>query len=76
MTYEEPKWAEALNYKNQNTDDALQIFKLTRKTTYRLLGTLPNEIFRHSVVHPEYDEPYTFEKWLILYARHVPDHIE
>jgi hypothetical protein len=76
MTYDEAKWAEALDYQNQNVDDALQIFKLTRQSTYRLLKTLIDQVFMHSVVHPAYDEPYTFEEWLNIYTRHIPEHIE
>jgi hypothetical protein len=81
MEYEEDKWAEALDYQNQSVDDALQIFMLTRQTTYRLLKTLPDRVFTHSVVHPEagypeYGELYTLEKWLNIYTRHIRDHIE
>jgi DinB superfamily len=76
MGYEEAKWADALSYKKQSVDDALQIIMLARQTTYRLLKTLPDQVFAHSVTHPEYSEPYTFERWLNIYARHIPDHIE
>ena len=76
MGYEEAKWADALSYKKQSVEDALQIIKLARQSTYRLLKILPDEVFTHSVIHPEYSEPYTFERWLSIYARHIPDHIE
>lgn len=76
MGYEEGKWAAALDYQSQDADDALQLIKLARLTTYRLLKTLPEETFGHSVKHPEYKEPYTFEKWLNIYAHHIPDHVE
>ena len=76
MTYEEAKWADALNYQNQDADDALQIFKLTRQTAYRLLKTLPDQAFLQSAVHPEYSEPYSFEHWLNVYIDHVGEHIE
>ena len=76
MGYEEAKWADALSYKKQSVDDALQIIKLARQTTYHLLKTLPDEVFTHSVTHPEFSEPYTFERWLNIYPRHIPDHIE
>ena len=76
MAYEEPKWADVLNYREQSYEDALQVIKFARKTTYRLLKTLPDEVFSNSVIHPEYDEPYTFESWLNIYALHIPDHIE
>jgi hypothetical protein len=76
MGYEEAKWADALHYLNQSADDALQVIKYARQTTYNLLKALPDEVFSHSVKHQEYEEPYTFEKWLNIYARHIPDHIE
>ena len=76
MGYDEAMWAGALNYKDQDTEDALNIIRLARQTTYRLLKSLPDEVFTHSVVHPEYSEPYTFEKWLNIYSHHIPDHIE
>jgi hypothetical protein len=76
MAYEEAKWADALDYLSQSTDDALQIIKMARQTTYHLLKTLPDEVFSHSVTHPEYSEPYTFDKWLNIYSRHIPDHVE
>jgi uncharacterized damage-inducible protein DinB len=76
MGYDESKWAGALEYQKQDADDALQIIKLARQTSYRLLKTLPEEAFAHAVKHPEYSEPYTFDKWLSIYARHIPDHVE
>jgi hypothetical protein len=77
MGYEEAKWADALGYKEQSAEDALEIIRLARQSTYELLKRQPDEVFRHSVIHPEYpDHPYTFEGWLDIYARHIPDHIE
>ena len=75
MTYEEAKWAETLNYQNQDAEDALQILKLTRQTTYRLLKSLPDRAFMQTAVHPEYVVPYTIENWLDTYSRHIPEHI-
>jgi len=76
MGYEEAKWADALDYKNQDTQDSLEIIRLARQSTYRLLKTLPDEIFTHAVKHAEYTVPYTFEQWLNIYAHHIPDHID
>jgi hypothetical protein len=76
MAYEESKWAQALNYQAQSAEDALQVIKLARQTTYRLLGTLPDKVFEYSVTHPEMREPYTFDTWLGIYARHIPDHLD
>ncbi len=75
MGYDEAKWADALEYQKQDADDALQIIKLARQTSYRLLKTLPPDVFMHSVQHPEIGEAYTFDKWLSIYARHIPDHV-
>jgi len=74
--YDQDRWAKELDYHGQNTDDALQLVKLARQTTYPLLETLPDGVFSHSVTHPEYSEPYTFDKWLNLYSAHIPGHIE
>lgn len=76
MAYDESAWAPALNYQSQEADDALQIIRLARLTTYRLLKSLPSEVFSHAVTHPESKEPYTFDTWLGIYARHIPDHLE
>ena len=76
MGYEEAKWAGALDYQKQNVEDSLEIIKLARKSTYPLLKSLPDEVFTHSVKHQEYSEPYTFERWLTIYANHIQDHIE
>jgi hypothetical protein len=76
MGYEESKWANALNYKSQDIEDSLQIIKYARQTTYRLLKTLPDQVFSHSVIHPEFSQPYTFDQWLDIYSRHIPDHID
>ncbi len=76
MGYEEAKWAGALDYQHQDVECALDIIRLARQTTYELLKRLPDDVFMQSVVHPEYSEPYTFERWLNIYSRHIPDHIE
>jgi hypothetical protein len=76
MGYDQDKWANELNYHEQNYEDALEIVRLVRKTTYKLLKKQPDEVFEHSVRHPEYEEPYTFEQWLNIYSAHIPGHIE
>ncbi len=76
MAYDESGWADALHYQKQDAEESLQVIKYARQSTYRLLKTLPEDVFRHAVVHPEYDEPYTFEQWLTIYAHHIPNHVE
>ena len=76
MGYDQDKWAVELNYHEQSIEDALEVLRLARKTTYELLKRQSDEVFTHSIIHPEMDGPYTFEKWLGTYAKHVPGHIE
>ncbi|MBI1793900.1 MAG: DinB family protein [Chloroflexi bacterium] len=76
MGYDQDQWAIQLNYHEQSLEDALEILRLARKSTYELLKRQPDEVFTHSIVHPEMNEPYTFEKWISIYSKHIPGHIE
>jgi hypothetical protein len=77
MPYNQPLWADVLNYHEHNFDDALEVTRLARKTTYELLKRVPEIVFNtHWIKHPEYDEPYTFDKWVDIYSAHIPGHIE
>lgn len=76
MGYDQAKWADVLNYHEHNLEDALEVTRLARKTTYALLKRQPEEIFTHAIIHPEMTEPFTFERWLDIYSRHIPGHIE
>jgi hypothetical protein len=76
MGYDQDTWANSLDYHGQALQDALEVTRLARKTTYLLLKKQPDEVFEHSVKHPEYDEPYTFDQWLDIYSAHIPGHIE
>lgn len=76
MAYDQDKWANELNYHAQNIEDALEATRVARKTTYELLKTLSDEVFNtHWLKHPEFEDPYTFEKWLNIYSGHIPGHI-
>jgi hypothetical protein len=76
MGYDQDKWAVELNYHEQNFDDALEATRIARKTTYELLKRQSEEVFSHWLKHPEYEDPYTFEKWIKIYSGHIPGHIE
>ncbi len=77
MGYDQDKWAIELNYHEHDLEDALEATRIARKTTYALLKTVPDEIFNtHWLKHPEYEDPYTFNKWIDIYSRHIPGHIE
>ncbi len=76
MGYDQDAWANTLHYHEADLEDALETIRLVRKTTYELLKRQPDEVFKNSVKHPEYDEPYTFEKWIDIYSAHIPGHTE
>ena len=77
MGYDQDKWAIGLNYHEQDLDDALEATRIARKTTYKLLKTVSEEVFNtHWLKHPEYEDPYTFDKWINIYSNHIPGHIE
>jgi hypothetical protein len=76
MGYDQDKWADELNYHDQSHEDALETVHLVRKTTYELLKKQPDDVFIHTVKHPEYQAPYTFEQWINIYSAHIPGHIE
>ena len=76
MGYDQDVWASGLNYHDQNIEDALEVTRLARKTTFELLKRQPDNVFSHTVVHPEYTEPYAFDQWIDIYSSHIPGHIE
>lgn len=76
MAYDQDVWAKTLNYHDQDVEDALKIIKLVRRSTYKWLKTLPDEVFSNTAIHPEYEKPYSFEQWLSIYSEHIPGHIQ
>jgi hypothetical protein len=76
MAYDQDAWAVTLRYQEQDLEDALEVVRLARKTTYEILKKQPDEVFEHIVMHPEYKEPYTFDNWINIYSAHIPGHIE
>jgi len=74
MAYNEPEWATALHYHEQSTDDALQLFKYLRQASYKLIKTLPDLVWQHTIEHPE-NGTMTLDDWLDDYEDHVPAHI-
>jgi DinB family protein len=73
--YDENKWADKLNYHAQSTEDALELFKWLRKTTYDLIKTVDDQTWQTATVHHSENGLMHFEQWLIIYEEHVPVHI-
>ncbi len=74
LGYDEMGWKSALNYHDQSTDDALQLFKWLRHNTFALIQSLPDPVWSHTINHTE-NGVMTLDDWLAVYAAHVPDHI-
>jgi hypothetical protein len=74
MDYDENAWAKALDYHNLDTEDAVELFRWLRGTTYQLIKDLPEATWAHTAYHPENGD-MTMDDWLDTYARHVQDHI-
>ena len=76
MAYDPDAWAKNLNYQSQDADEALQLLKFTRLTTYRWLQALSDSDFALSVIYPGDENPYCLDELVGIYAGHIPDHIE
>ncbi len=75
MAYDENTWVMALHYHTQDTAEALELFKWLRLRTYKLIQTLPDAVWAHTIEHPE-NGTMTLDDWLNTYERHVPEHIQ
>lgn len=75
MPYDQDRWTGSLNHKGRSVKDALELFRLIRRTTGRLLRSLPEESWSRTIHHPE-SGVMTLEKWLEIYERHPRSHID
>ena len=75
LGYDENEWARTLDYHDQSTEDALQLFKWLRHNTYVLIKDQPDEVWSQTVHHTE-DGDISMETWLNTYENHIPAHIE
>ena len=75
MAYDENGWLKGLKYSEQSPEDALELFRWLRGNTYKLIKSLPEETWTHTVYHPE-NGTMTMDDWLHIYKRHIPEHVE
>jgi len=73
--YNQDAWSNVLDYKGQSVENALELFKLIRKTTYDLLRNTPDIIWVKATGYAE-EGTITLDDWLDIYANHIPDHIK
>ncbi len=74
MAYDENRWAASLHYHEQSTDEALELFRLLRQMSVRLITSFPEDVWSSKVLHPE-SGSMTLDDWLITYSNHIPEHI-
>ena len=75
LGYDEGTWARELGYQDQNTGDALELFKWLRHNSHALIRDLPESAWSNTAIHSE-SGLMTLDDWLGVYASHIPDHIE
>lgn len=74
MGYDEMRWATALTYHAQSTDEAIELFKWLRRASYQLIKTQPEAVWTNTAYHTE-SGLMTMDDWLEIYTRHIPDHL-
>lgn len=73
--YDQDEWAVKLNYHEQSTEDALELFKWLRKTSYELLKKVSDETWQTSYINHSEAGKMMFEEWLKTYEEHIPVHV-
>lgn len=73
--YDENQWALDLGYHEQSVENALELFKYLRQSSYELIKTLPETTWANTANHTEAGQ-MTMDDWLDTYERHVRDHLE
>ncbi len=75
FAYDQDRWAGALNYMQQNGEEALQLFRYLRVLTYTLIKSLPESTWANTIMHPEVGV-MTLDDWLDTYAAHAHNHVD
>jgi hypothetical protein len=75
LGYDEMRWARELEYQKQSPEDALELFRLLRMLSHRLILSQPEEVWTNTVHHSENGQ-MTMEDWLDTYERHIPEHVK
>jgi hypothetical protein len=73
--YDENKWATALHYQEQSIDEALELFRILRHSSYLRIKDLPDEVWHTATVQHSESGTMGFERWLEIYEEHIPVHL-
>ena len=75
QAYSEATWAQAMNYNNQDSSAAIQLFSALRISNTLLLRSLPDEVWEHIVIHSD-DGTMSLYDVFVTYIRHIDMHIQ
>lgn len=73
--FKQNEWTEKLLYGKQNIDEALELFRFLRITTYNLLKKQPEGTWQNKCIHHRLGE-ITMLQWLGTNLEHCDIHIE
>jgi DinB superfamily len=74
VSFEQTKWARAMDYRSQPLEQALTLLRAIRASTAEVLRHAPREAWEQTGINTE-DGPQTLE-WLVEhFADHVPYHL-
>jgi hypothetical protein len=74
IAYDQMAWATSLDYRTQNANDALELFRWLRATSYGIFRTLPEPAWHNTIIHPEHGT-MTLEQMVESYVKHVDKHL-
>jgi uncharacterized damage-inducible protein DinB len=75
IAYDQNLWNGALDYPGRSTDEALELFRLLRRSSYRLLSQLPEKTWSNWVQHSERGK-VTLEDLAAVAENHVTEHLK
>jgi len=75
VPFDQDKWADNLEYKSSEPDEAMVTFRVLRDDTVRLLSALPPAAFERVGSHPERGDR-TLLSFVELFGNHIFKHVE
>jgi len=73
--YDEPEWARRLHY-DRPIEASLAVVRAVRAASHELLSALTDDEWERSGTHSEYDDSYSVDRWLGIYAKHSHEHAD
>ena len=73
--FDQNLWTDALDFPGRSTDEALQLFRLLRTSSYHLLVQLPEAYWANTVQHSERGT-LTLENLLAVAENHISEHLK